>query len=247
VDVDRVPELAEISKQIEDLVKAAESAGENGEVAKSMKLMEEADALRKKKAEKQARLLIESAADPAAAATGDGTTIRASVRNSQKLRVCDICSSLLSLLDSDDRLAEHFGGRIHLGWAAIRNKLQALREARSKAGPGAGPYPGGAGGSGAGAGGTHGAGGSSFDRDRYPRDFEGDRDRYPRDRPSSYGGRGGGGGDRDWGRDRGDRGDRDWGRDRDRDRAGGGRRDYRDRSRSRSRDRDRDGRRSRSR
>lgn len=32
----------------------------------------------------------------------------------QKLRVCDICGAYLSVLDSDRRLADHFGGRVSL-------------------------------------------------------------------------------------------------------------------------------------
>jgi RNA-binding protein Luc7-like 2 len=32
----------------------------------------------------------------------------------QKLRVCDICGAYLSVLDSDRRLADHFGGKVSL-------------------------------------------------------------------------------------------------------------------------------------
>lgn len=38
----------------------------------------------------------------------------------QKLRVCDICGAYLSVLDSDRRLADHFGGKVRrdgTGWA----------------------------------------------------------------------------------------------------------------------------------
>ncbi len=45
----------------------------------------------------------------------------------QKLRVCDICSAYLSLYDSDRRLADHFGGKLHLGFLGIREKLKELR------------------------------------------------------------------------------------------------------------------------
>lgn len=30
----------------------------------------------------------------------------------QKLRVCDVCGAYLSILDSDRRLADHFGGKV---------------------------------------------------------------------------------------------------------------------------------------
>ena len=34
----------------------------------------------------------------------------------KKLRVCDVCGSFLSILDSDKRLADHFLGKQHLGY-----------------------------------------------------------------------------------------------------------------------------------
>lgn len=45
----------------------------------------------------------------------------------QRLRVCDVCGAMLSLHDSDRRLADHFGGRLHLGYLQIREKLNELR------------------------------------------------------------------------------------------------------------------------
>ena len=47
----------------------------------------------------------------------------------QKLRVCDVCGAFLSIYDSDRRLADHFGGKMHLGYMLIREKVRraALR------------------------------------------------------------------------------------------------------------------------
>ncbi|PKA59292.1 hypothetical protein AXF42_Ash001386 [Apostasia shenzhenica] len=50
----------------------------------------------------------------------------------QKLRVCDICGAFLSVYDSDRRLADHFGGKLHLGYMQIREKLAELQEERNK-------------------------------------------------------------------------------------------------------------------
>ncbi|KAL0322281.1 UNVERIFIED_CONTAM: putative RNA-binding protein Luc7-like 1 [Sesamum calycinum] len=50
----------------------------------------------------------------------------------QKLRVCDICGAFLSVYDSDRRLADHFGGKLHLGYMLIREKLAELQEERDK-------------------------------------------------------------------------------------------------------------------
>ncbi len=45
----------------------------------------------------------------------------------QKLRVCEVCSAYLGLHDNDRRLADHFGGKLHLGFIQIREKLEQLR------------------------------------------------------------------------------------------------------------------------
>ncbi|MFS7996698.1 hypothetical protein Hanom_Chr12g01132881 [Helianthus anomalus] len=49
----------------------------------------------------------------------------------QKLRVCDICGAFLSVYDSDRRLADHFGGKLHLGYMQIREKLADLLDERT--------------------------------------------------------------------------------------------------------------------
>jgi len=69
----------------------------------------------------------------------------------QKLRVCDVCGAYLSVLDSDRRLADHFGGKVslapvhicqdllihafsqmHLGYHELRNMLTKFKEEREK-------------------------------------------------------------------------------------------------------------------
>lgn len=44
----------------------------------------------------------------------------------QKLRVCDICGAYLSILDSDRRLADHFGGKVSS--PCFSNPYLSLRE-----------------------------------------------------------------------------------------------------------------------
>ncbi len=50
----------------------------------------------------------------------------ASSYQQQKLRVCEVCSAYLGIHDNDRRLADHFGGKLHLGFIKIREKLAAL-------------------------------------------------------------------------------------------------------------------------
>lgn len=91
----------------------AEALGEAGEVEESMKLMVEIEDLRaaKTKAEHEYR-----------------SAIPASSYQQQKLRVCEVCSAYLGIHDNDIRLADHFGGKLHLGFLAIREKLIALEK-----------------------------------------------------------------------------------------------------------------------
>ncbi|KAI9724170.1 MAG: splicing factor [Chrysothrix sp. TS-e1954] len=46
----------------------------------------------------------------------------------QKLQVCDVCGAYLSRLDNDRRLADHFYGKMHLGYAQMRRSLEELQK-----------------------------------------------------------------------------------------------------------------------
>lgn len=46
----------------------------------------------------------------------------------QKLQVCDVCGAYLSRLDNDRRLADHFFGKMHLGYAKMRETYNALQK-----------------------------------------------------------------------------------------------------------------------
>ena len=131
IDVDRLPELAEISKQVDDKLGEAEAAGEAGEADRALGAMAEVELLRRKKAEMQARLVRSQPGGGGGGGEGGAGSSR------QRMRVCEICGAFMSLNDSDDRLADHFGGRVHLGFLAIRQKLEALR-ARLGGGGGSG-------------------------------------------------------------------------------------------------------------
>lgn len=107
----------------------------------------------------------------------------------QKLQVCDVCGAYLSRLDNDRRLADHFFGKMHLGYAQMRKTYDTLAK-ETKGRPRPPPM--------AGDDGPRGGGGYG-DRDGW-----GDRSRGPRRGPGGGGGGGyGGGGGR---RDRGFRG-----------------------------------------
>lgn len=57
----------------------------------------------------------------------------------QKLQVCDVCGAYLSRLDNDRRLADHFYGKMHLGYAQMRKTYESFpKEMRGRRGGGGG-------------------------------------------------------------------------------------------------------------
>lgn len=211
-----------LAEEIGKKLAKAEALGEAGEVEESMSLMKEIDELRSKKikAEHEYR-----------------TSMPASTYQQQKLRVCEVCSAYLGIHDNDIRLADHFGGKLHLGFLTIREKLAELEKT---AGPRKAELK---------------RTGKIHDRDgdrSRPRYFVGGREldrrsrvHRSRSRERRRGGGGGGGGGVGGGDavssvgGRNDRRDRNEPRNRDGPRGGGGGRGSPDRKRSRSRSRGR--------
>ncbi|XP_019771485.1 putative RNA-binding protein Luc7-like 2 isoform X2 [Dendroctonus ponderosae] len=107
----------ELQEQIGQKLAKAEQLGAEGFVDESMKLMEEVDDLRKKKLEAEQEYR---------------NSMPASSYQQQKLRVCEVCSAYLGIHDNDRRLADHFGGKLHLGFIKIREKLMDLEKTADK-------------------------------------------------------------------------------------------------------------------
>lgn len=59
----------------------------------------------------------------------------------QKLQVCDVCGAYLSRLDNDRRLADHFYGKMHLGYAQMRKSYEALQKDLKGRAPPRDAYP----------------------------------------------------------------------------------------------------------
>ncbi|XP_011498965.1 PREDICTED: putative RNA-binding protein Luc7-like 2 [Ceratosolen solmsi marchali] len=102
-----------LAEEIGKKLAKAEQLGEEGFVEESMKLMGEIDELRKKKNEAEQEYR---------------NSMPASSYQQQKLRVCEVCSAYLGIHDNDRRLADHFGGKLHLGFIKIREKLSELEK-----------------------------------------------------------------------------------------------------------------------
>jgi RNA-binding protein Luc7-like 2 len=104
--------IHELGEQIGTKLAKAEEVGAQGLVDESMKLLDEVEQLRKAKLDSEQEFRA---------------TMPASTYQQQKLRVCEVCSAYLGIHDNDRRLADHFGGKLHLGFIQIREKLAALR------------------------------------------------------------------------------------------------------------------------
>ncbi|XP_035219690.1 putative RNA-binding protein Luc7-like 2 [Stegodyphus dumicola] len=108
----KLNKVHELAEQIGKKLAQAEKLGAEGNVEESMKTMEEVEEFRKQKAlaEQEYR-----------------NSMPASSYQQQKLRVCEVCSAYLGIHDNDRRLADHFGGKLHLGFITIREKLEELK------------------------------------------------------------------------------------------------------------------------
>ncbi|KAI0306327.1 hypothetical protein B0F90DRAFT_1688988 [Multifurca ochricompacta] len=160
-------EIGEIELAIQGGTEKIEALGEQGKVEESMKELAAIEALKSEKAEKERDL--------------QQLTDTSGASGHQKLRVCDVCGAYLSVLDSDRRLADHFGGKMHLGYHELRNMLIKFKEEREKRKAQAVPPPAPSGGVAAGRSGEH----RSSRDDHRERDRERERDRGYSERHSS--------------------------------------------------------------
>ncbi|KAJ3342286.1 hypothetical protein HDU93_002759 [Gonapodya sp. JEL0774] len=103
----------EITEAVENLVAEVQRAGEASDISRCVSLLEEIDRLKKEKMEKDAELRAIN---------------RGPISQQSKLRVCDACGAHLSVYDSDRRLADHFGGKLHIGYVRLRERVDELRK-----------------------------------------------------------------------------------------------------------------------
>jgi hypothetical protein len=52
----------------------------------------------------------------------------------QKLQVCQTCGAFLSRLDTDKRLAEHFLGKLHMGYVRLREAYEEMKMKKRESG-----------------------------------------------------------------------------------------------------------------
>merc|ERR1712047_209833 len=103
--------IHELGEKMGTTLARAEEVGAEGNVEESLRLMEEVEDVRKKKVSAELEYR---------------NSMPASSYQQQKLRVCEVCSAYLGIHDNDRRLADHFGGKLHLGFIKIRERLEEL-------------------------------------------------------------------------------------------------------------------------
>jgi hypothetical protein len=96
--VDLMKEVGEIELAIQGSTDEVEALGEAGKIEESMAKLEAVEALKQEKTDKEREL--------------QRLTETGGASGHQKLRVCETCGAYLSVLDSDRRLADHFGGKV---------------------------------------------------------------------------------------------------------------------------------------
>ena len=117
------PEMLKYRMQMRKAADDAEMYGNEGNIDKAYECIADYEVFEKEKAE----LFLKLTDDLIKAQAKLGIDI------TKKLRVCDICGSFLSVLDSDRRLADHFMGKQHVGFQAMREFLQAVAAGKRKA------------------------------------------------------------------------------------------------------------------
>ncbi|KAG9511393.1 putative RNA-binding protein Luc7-like 1 [Fragariocoptes setiger] len=104
--------IHDLTEQIGKKLAESEKESAEGNAEAGAKCLEEVEKIKKEKslAEKEYHQSMPS-----------------SINQQHKLRVCEVCSAYLGISDNDRRLADHFGGKLHLGFITIRERLEDLK------------------------------------------------------------------------------------------------------------------------
>lgn len=114
--------LAALTEKINKLVEQAETLGCDGKVEEAQGIMKLCDNLRQERDELK-RVNEASVWHQAA-------EIAAS--QEKQMDVCDICGSFLIVGDAQQRIDDHLSGKIHRGYAKLRDSLEEMRKEREE-------------------------------------------------------------------------------------------------------------------
>ncbi|TDH65132.1 hypothetical protein CCR75_007151 [Bremia lactucae] len=94
-------QILQLTQDMQEAVVQSEQAARSGDVELSLRCVEKVELLKQKRREALRQI------------TAGSFNVVDTVN--QKLRVCDVCGAFLSIFDSERRLADHFGGKLHVG------------------------------------------------------------------------------------------------------------------------------------
>lgn len=103
-----------IDEKIQEYLIEAERYGEQGLIKQSEDVMKQIESLKEEKSQLVA--MAESSA----------------LSKEKQMKICEVCGALQSAQDNDKRLQTHYEGRIHTGYAKIREVLDALKRKKAE-------------------------------------------------------------------------------------------------------------------
>jgi hypothetical protein len=106
-ELQECPQLREMDKKIDALLKEARACGANGDVFRARSLLDNAEIVKEQRAQKEQELK-------------DATT-------ESKVTVCEICTAVIKQSDLDGRMTEHQAGRQHAAYARMREVFETLK------------------------------------------------------------------------------------------------------------------------
>ncbi|TMS35241.1 hypothetical protein L596_002686 [Steinernema carpocapsae] len=101
--------VIDLNDKISSTLAKVEELGNDGKIEESLTLTKTVEELKKRKRELE-------------------NEMRTNVPSQQRLRVCEACGAQLNILDHESRLADHYGGKMHLGMVEIREKYNKMKE-----------------------------------------------------------------------------------------------------------------------
>jgi hypothetical protein len=119
-ETNKLNRVHDLTEKLGKKLAQVEKAEADGDMEAKQKFFEESERIKKERA--QAESEYSEVSRPA------------SSHQHQNLRVCDVCSAYLGINDNDSRLADHYGGKLHLSFITVREKLEDLKKRCSEKG-----------------------------------------------------------------------------------------------------------------
>ena len=105
-------QVDKLNEKINYYLEQAEKKGEEGLIDESEALFKEIEDMKSKKTELETQLEMNM--------------------SKKRMAVCEICGAMQAATDTDKRLTTHLEGKLHMGFAKIRNCLEELRDKQAE-------------------------------------------------------------------------------------------------------------------